>query len=137
MSLIREDLPPSRWAMLTKRPRPANVRSMAKDKSRLYDNKLEEAYAQHLTADQQSGKILNWWPKPAKFMLANNCGYTPDFMVQELDGSICFHETKGFLREDAHLKMKFFVQVYPFPLWLITKEKCPGGFSWKRVLYVP
>jgi len=116
---------------------PVKARSMARDKDRLFDNKLEEAYAKHLEADLQAGKILKWWVKPAKMTLANNCTLTPDFMIQDLDGSICFHETKGFMREDALLKLKFFVQIYPFDMYLITKEKVHGGYAWKKVLYLP
>ena len=130
---IFEVKPPQRTGPW-KKPR---ARSMARDNDRLYDNKLEAEYAAHLEAERQVGKIEHWWAKPFKVRLANNCTYEVDFMVQELDGSIRVDETKGFMREDALLKIKFFVQLYPFPLWVITKEKCPGGYEWKRKLFVP
>lgn len=133
MSIFFEPPPPKR----TKPWQKPKARTMARDKDRLYDNKLEAEYAAHLEAERQAGKIDHWWVKPFKVRLANNCTYEIDFMVQELDGSIRMDETKGFVREDALLKMKFFVQLYPFPLWMITKEKCPGGYEWKRKLFVP
>lgn len=142
MSLLREEPAkkgPSRWEMLTSRPKagPPKARNMAHDADRLYDNKLEAAYAEHLEADRQAGKILRWWPKPMKFRLANKCWYNADFMVQALDGSLAIHETKGFLREDAHLKLKFLTKEFPFPVVMIQKEKCKGGFIWKETLYTP
>jgi hypothetical protein len=110
---------------------------MARDKNRLYDNKLESDYADHLEADRQANKIARWWPKPFKVRLANRCWYEADFLVQLLDGTLEIHETKGFMREDALLKLKFLVQTYPFPVWVIQKEKCQGGFAWKKTLFLP
>ena len=140
MSLMHDEPQkgPSRWEQLTRRPKAApKARNMARDKDRLYDNKLEAAYAEHLEADRQAGAISRWWPKPFKIRLANRCWYEADFLVQLLDGSLEIHETKGFMREDALLKLKFLTQTYPFSVVVVTKEKVRGGFSWKKVLFVP
>jgi hypothetical protein len=110
---------------------------MASDKDRLYDNDTERAYAMHLEAERQAGRIEHWWPKPAKFRLAKSDFYEPDFMVQMPDGLICVHETKGFMMEDALQKIKFFVQIYPFPLYVVTKDKARSGYSWKMSLFQP
>jgi len=140
MTILPDKPGPTRWEILTRRPKgtPApRARDMARDKDRLYDNKLEAAYADYLEAQRQSGKIARWWPKPFKVRLANKCWYEADFMVQALDGALAIHEAKGFLREDAHLKLKFLAKEFPFPVVMIQKEKCRGGYIWKQTLYVP
>jgi hypothetical protein len=45
--------------------------------------------------------------------LAHDTRYTPDFWVQEDDGTITFVECKGFWREDAKVKIKVAAEMYP------------------------
>lgn len=68
-------------------------------------NGLEKKYAELLEMQKQEGKILCYKFESVKFKLANNTYYTPDFMVVYHD-RIAFHETKGFWREDARVKIK-------------------------------
>lgn len=59
-----------------------------------------------------------------KFRLADKTYYTPDFMVMQTDGSIEFHEVKGFWEDDARVKVKVFAEMYPeFVVKAITKQK--------------
>jgi hypothetical protein len=139
MSLLREpSSEPTRWEQLTRRPKAVpKARNMARDKDRLFDNKLEADYAEHLEAERQAGRIARWWPKPFKVRLANRCWYEADFLVQLPDGALEIHETKGFMRDDALLKLKFLVQTYPFNLVVITKGKVRGGYVWNEQPFLP
>jgi hypothetical protein len=59
-----------------------------------------------------------------KFRLADKTFYTPDFMVMQSDGTIEFHEVKGFWEDDARVKVKVFAEMYPeFVVKAITKTK--------------
>jgi len=96
-------------------------------------NKLEARYAAHLEALKRAGEIFDWAFQPEKFRLANigdRCYVTPDFRVQLIDGTIEFHETKGFMEPDAEIKYKWFVASHPYPLVLVRWVK--GGWSYER-----
>ena len=41
-----------------------------------------------------------------RLVLGHRCTYTPDFFVVMSDGSVEFHEVKGFWRDDARVKIK-------------------------------
>lgn len=82
-------------------------------------NKLEARYEAHLEALKLAGEICEYAFEPEKFRLANEgdaCFFTPDFRVLLNDGTVEFHDTKGFMEEDALLKIKWFVQQHPYPL---------------------
>ena len=68
-------------------------------------NGLEKKYAEMLERQKQNGEILFYKFESVKLKLANNTYYTPDFMIGYPD-RIAFHETKGFWREDARVKIK-------------------------------
>lgn len=45
--------------------------------------------------------------------LADRTTYNPDFYLMLPDGSIGFHETKGFWRDDARAKIKMAAEQFP------------------------
>lgn len=69
-------------------------------------NRLEAKYAEHLEALKQAGEIISWRFEEQKFRLADKTWYTPDFQIMLPDGSIQYHETKGFMQDDANVKLK-------------------------------
>jgi hypothetical protein len=83
-------------------------------------NKTETAYAQVLEANKRSGAISEWFYEAVTFKLGPDCRYTPDFMVIDCTGVISFYETKGFMRDDALVKLKTFSKQFPFGLTLCT-----------------
>lgn len=88
-------------------------------------NKTEAAYSRHL--DSIKGSIIVQWKFEAiKLRLADFTFYTPDFMVQTVSGQIEFHETKGFWRDDARVKIKVAASLYPFRFLGITAAKGGG-----------
>jgi hypothetical protein len=98
-------------------------------------NGLERAYAVELKAEQGAGKISEWKYEAVTLVIARPpkalpSRYTPDFFVVNADGEIEFHETKGFMRDDARVKLKCAAEQYPFRFVLVTKraKKDGGGF---------
>jgi hypothetical protein len=87
-------------------------------------NKLEASYASHLALLKNAGEIHDYKYEPVKLRLAVKTGYTPDFMVIMPDGTIVFHEVKGFWEDDARVKAKVIAEMYPwFFFKAITRKK--------------
>lgn len=76
-------------------------------------NKLETRYAMYLEGLRLAGEILRWEHEALTLRLADKTGYTPDFMVVLKDGMVELHEVKGFMRDDAAVKLKVAADRYP------------------------
>ena len=90
-------------------------------------NKLEAAYAQHLDALKHAGMVAWWRYEAVGLRLADRTFYHPDFLVMMADGALEAHETKGFMRDDANVKLKVAAGVFPFVFKLVKKQK---GGAW-------
>lgn len=88
-------------------------------------NKTEAEYAGMLEERQRRGDVLWWKYEAIALRLADRTFYHPDFVVLLSSGVLEIHEVKGFMREDAAVKLKVVASMYPFVLRLIRKEK--GG----------
>jgi hypothetical protein len=86
-------------------------------------NRTEAAYAAHLELLKASGDVLWWKFEGLKFRLADKTFLTPDFVVMVRSGLIELHDVKGFLMEDANVKMKVAASMYPFEFFIIRKSK--------------
>lgn len=86
-------------------------------------SKLERAYADRLDLLVKLGEIRAWRYEPTKFHLANRCTYTPDFEVEMLDGKIEYHETKGWGREDAIIKLKMAARLNQDHVFKLVKRE--------------
>lgn len=95
-------------------------------------NKLEKHRAIQLEAMKRGGLIADWWYERFTLKLADDCRWTPDFLIQENDGSLRLEDTKGHMREDAHIKMKVAAQHFPFPITVLYKD---GRDGWKTEAY--
>lgn len=73
----------------------------------VFKSSWEIKYAQRLDAN---GYV--WDYEPMKFRLRECKVYTPDFVVQTVDGEE-LHEVKGVLDDRAERRIKEFVQTYP------------------------
>ncbi len=84
-------------------------------------NKTESEYSRHLETEKQAGRISAYWYEPWKIRIADNCTWTPDFVVIDCDGMIEWHDTKSWwakakkvgIEEDALIKMKSIADIYP------------------------
>lgn len=86
-------------------------------------NKTEAAYAEHLEACKRHGGVLWYRFEGLKFRLADKTFLTPDFAVMTRDGLIELHDVKGFMMDDANVKMKVAAEQYPFEFFIIRKRK--------------
>jgi hypothetical protein len=90
-------------------------------------NKTEAAYDAHLWRLHAAGEVL--WHKfeGVKLRLADKTFYTCDFAVLKSDCVLEMHECKGFMLEDANVKLKVAASMYPFRFVLVKKTK--GGWN--------
>ena len=99
-------------------------------------NRLEAAYADRLTLLLHTHNIAAWWYQPLKFRLADRTYYTPDFLVQRCDGTLELHETKGWMRDDANVKLKVTAALYwLFPVYLVKQTR--GAWDIRQVETTP
>lgn len=94
-------------------------------------NKTEAAYAHHLELLRRAGQVQ--WIKfeGLKLRLADNTFYTPDFAVMAADGVMELHEVKGFMTEDANVKVKVAAQLYPFRFFVVRLNSKKDGGGWR------
>jgi hypothetical protein len=86
-------------------------------------NKLERAYSVELENQRLAGLISSWKFEAMKLRLANRTTYSPDFFVVLPDGRMEHHETKGFMRDDAHVKLKVAASQFPMFTFRLVKRK--------------
>lgn len=94
-------------------------------------NKLEAEYAQHLEILKQAGEIQEYYYEAVKLRLADRTFYSPDFLVVTKEGYLEIHETKGFMEDDAAVKVKVVADKYPFRVLLIYKKPKKAGGGWR------
>jgi hypothetical protein len=90
-------------------------------------NKTEAAYYQYLLELKRTGKIRDVSYECEKLKLAKSTYYTPDFRVILCTGEVEFHETKGFWRDDARVKIKVAATLHPYRFYIVQKKK--GGWD--------
>lgn len=94
-------------------------------------NKTEAAYAQALQTRKHAGEIAWYRFEGIKFRLADNTFYTPDFAVMLADGAMECHEVKGFMQEDANVKIKVAADMYPFRFIVVRVKPKKAGGGWQ------
>lgn len=98
-------------------------------------NKTEAAFQDHLKAQYPKEEIH---AQSVTFKIGNGVRYTPDFVTfvrwedQEADECHCSaYEVKGFMRDDAAVKIKVAAHAYPrVAFFLVTKRKAAAGGGW-------
>ena len=94
-------------------------------------NKLESQYEVDLKSRMRAGEVVWYRFEGLKLRLADNTFYTPDFAVMLANGQLECHETKGFWREDARVKIKVAAEQYPFRFISITARAKKDGGGWE------
>ena len=98
-------------------------------------NKTEAAFELHLRA-KFPAKII--CAQGITLTLGNGVRYTPDFSTwaQLGDAFPAFFEVKGFMRDDAAVKLKVAAAMYPqFMFFLVHRDKsAPSGWRIEEVL---
>lgn len=93
-------------------------------------NALETSYARHLETLRRAGEIQWWAFEPMRLKLAHDTYFRPDFGVLTAAG-LSFHETKGFVREAARVRLNVAAATLPFPFYLVRKKR--QGFDVQQV----
>lgn len=86
-------------------------------------NKTETAYAGYLETLKQSGKVLWYEFEPMNLRLADKCFYSVDFLVMLKSGQLECHEVKGYLTDDALVKIKTAAEKFPFRFLMVRLVK--------------
>jgi len=92
------------------------------DENRL--NKTERAYLAHL-------RMLGFpWigVQNITLKLGDDCRYLPDFSVITANGEMEFHETKGFMRPQALVKLKVAARSFPMFRFIVVR-RVKGGWT--------
>lgn len=90
-------------------------------------NKTEKAYSVYLDSLKAAGEIKQWWWDAITLKWAKDTRYRADFMVLSKDDRIELHETKGFMEDDAWVKLKTVSALLPFRVLLVKRSK---GGNW-------
>lgn len=99
-------------------------------------NKTERAYAAELEWRKQRGEVSDFWFERVKLKLAGKTYYTPDFLVRLADGSLEFHEVKGFWQDDARVKFKVAAEQVPWARFIAVRRastKQGGGWQYESI----
>ena len=82
-----------------------------------YRSKWEANYAHYLQWLLERGEIAGWAHEPETFWfdgIKRGCvSYLPDFRVQEVGGSIAYHEVKGWMDDRSVTKIKRMAKYHP------------------------
>jgi hypothetical protein len=98
-------------------------------------NKTEKQYAGHLEQLKYAGKILWFKFEGIKLRLADNTFYTCDFAVLAADCALEMHECKGFMMDDANVKIKVAASLYPFRFFVAKARAQRDGGGWSLTQY--
>ena len=112
--------------------RPVGVRAVAVEAAELIRprgtlrpramNRTERDYAGILNARRCAREIAWFAYEAVKLRLADDTYYTPDFLVMLTSGEFQCHEVKGFMRDDAWVKLKVAAEQLPIPFFLAKRK---------------
>jgi hypothetical protein len=91
-----------------------------------FRSKWEANYALYLTFLEKTGDVLKWEYEPYRFKFPIEHGtvcYTPDFKVYFRNGSIEWHEVKGWMDAKSKTKIKRMAKYYPEEKLIIIGEQ--------------
>lgn len=94
-----------------------------------FRSKMEANYARYLNWLKKHGKIQEWrYEHPDDIwhferISRGNTSYKTDFRIVENDGSIVYHEVKGWYNKDTTTKMKYMERYYPDVKIIIIDSK--------------
>lgn len=91
-------------------------------------NGSEREYAGML---KDRADVVEVWFEVFTFKLAPDTRYTPDFVVMLADGTLEAHEVKGWMEDDAWVKLKVAAQLIPLRFVLAKKRAKKDGGGWE------
>lgn len=110
----------------TQAPAKARLRQKAGDGL----NKTERAFLGYLKR-QDGGALV--YPQSITLKLGNGVRYSPDF-IETNEFHINAYEVKGFMRDDAAVKLKVAASLYPWITFYLATRRNGGGWDIQRML---
>lgn len=92
-------------------------------------NDTETDYGKHLNDRKLLGEVVSWDFNAVRFHLGGGAWYKPDFLVVMKEGYVELHETKGYWREAARVRIKVAASRYPAFRFVAVKRQ--GKRSWQ------
>jgi hypothetical protein len=105
-----------------------------------YRSQWEANYAAYLEFLKKHKHILDWQHESETFWFdgikRGVCSYLPDFKVTNLDGSVEFHEVKGYMDNRSSTKIKRMAKYHPHIKLVVVKAKQYGEIKNKLGAYI-
>lgn len=90
-------------------------------------SQLEDRYRDEVLTPRAMAGEIDFLHERMGFKLASRCYYYPDFVVIPSDGSpVEVHEVKGYMREDAAVKLRVFATQFPWFVVLVVRRNRQG-----------
>jgi len=86
-------------------------------------NKLERAFWEQLQTAQRAMEFRFIWREPVVLRLAGRTTYKPDFVSCTPLNHLTFWEVKGYMRDDAAVKLKVAASQFPCFQWVLVQRK--------------
>jgi hypothetical protein len=96
-------------------------------------NKTERRYSEHLDVLRLAGEVAAWRFEAVTLKLGVDVRYSPDFLVILPGGELELHETKGFMRDDARVKLRCAARLFPFFTFRLVRWGKAGGWEIEEV----
>lgn len=108
-----------------KLPTPSTPPAKRREKSPDGMNKLEREFMRRAEEERlrDSGEVRGVWREPFAVILGGRTRYTPDFLVSLVPDTLAIFETKGFMRDDAAVKLKTAARMLPCFDWYLTMRE--------------
>lgn len=98
-----------------------------------YRSRWEANYARHLEGLRAAGSIARWEHEPETFWfegILRGCrSYLPDFRVTHNDGSVEYHEVKGWMDERSATKIRRMLKYHPTVTLIVIDAKAYKALS--------
>ena len=105
-----------------------------------YRSRWEANYARYLEWLKTNGEILKWDHEPETFWfdgIKRGCvSYLPDFRVIEKNGSVVYHEVKGWMDDRSITKIKRMAKYHPEIKLIVIDSKIYKSIAAKAKLFV-
>lgn len=86
-------------------------------------NRDEQRYWEYLKYQKLAGEIVECWHEPDQVVLGHRCVYIPDFRVKACHGGWEYHEVKGWMQDDAKVKLAVAAVMHPDISFILAKWK--------------
>ena len=93
-------------------------------------NKTEARFAQVLDLRKLAGEILWFEFEMVTLKLATDTRFTPDFCALNAASEFEFYEVKGYMQDDAFVKIKVAAKLFPARFYLVYAKPKKDGGGW-------